>query len=136
MEPDRQALRVPAVNVPATAAPPEPLVGASPLSHDFETFYANARDAVVRAVTMTIGERDLSVEAVDDIRSIVLDLAVTGFGGSFSGEHGLGRINHDAYAQYTPAPERELAAAVVRAFSASVFAAACALTRAAAVYEH
>ena len=66
MEPDRQALRVPAVNVPATAAPPEPLVGASPLSHDFETFYGDARDAVVRAVTMTTGDRDLSVEAVDE----------------------------------------------------------------------
>jgi RNA polymerase sigma factor (sigma-70 family) len=66
MEPDRQDGRVPAVNVPATAAPPEPLVGLLPLSHDFEIFYADARDALTRAVTMTTGDRDLSVEAVDE----------------------------------------------------------------------
>jgi RNA polymerase sigma-70 factor (ECF subfamily) len=66
MEPDRQARRVPAVNVPAVAAPPEPFVGTLPLSHDFVSFYAEARDAVARAVTMTTGDRDLSVEAVDE----------------------------------------------------------------------
>jgi RNA polymerase sigma factor (sigma-70 family) len=66
MEPDQRAGRVPAVSAPATAALPEPFVGAVPLSHDFETFYADARDAVARAVTMTTGDRDLSVEAVDE----------------------------------------------------------------------
>jgi RNA polymerase sigma-70 factor (ECF subfamily) len=54
------------VNVPATAALPEPLVSPLPLSHDFEMFYAEGRDAVIRAVTMTTGDRDLSVEAVDE----------------------------------------------------------------------
>jgi RNA polymerase sigma factor (sigma-70 family) len=66
MEPDRRAGRVPAVNVPAVAAPPGPLLGALSLSPDFDSFYAEARHAVVRAVTMTIGDRDLSVEAVDE----------------------------------------------------------------------
>lgn len=66
MEPDRQSGRVPPVNVPATAAPPEPFIGALPLSHDFTVFYADSRDAVTRAVTMTTGDRDLSVEAVDE----------------------------------------------------------------------
>ena len=66
MEPDRQAGRVPAVNVPAVAAPPEPFVGTLPLSYDFDSFYAEAREAVARAVTITTGDRDLSVEAVDE----------------------------------------------------------------------
>ena len=66
MERDRGIGRVPAVNAPAATAPPEPLVGSLPLTHDFKTFYAEARDPVARALTMTTGDRDLSIEAVDE----------------------------------------------------------------------
>lgn len=48
-----------------TAAAP---VARFPLTfdHDFEAFYADARDVLARALTVTLGERDLAVEAVDE----------------------------------------------------------------------
>lgn len=63
-----------------------------------------------------VSPRTLPAETVAAIRRLVLDLAVEGYGGSFSGEHGLGRINQDAYDRYVPPSERRLAADVARAF--------------------
>jgi FAD/FMN-containing dehydrogenase len=50
-------------------------------------------------------------------RALINDLAVQGFGGSFSGEHGIGRLNQDAYDRYVPRSERERAGAVAGLFS-------------------
>lgn len=72
MEPAGPARRVPGVNQPATAISPPAGEAASvarfPLSydHDFEAFYAEARPALVRAVAVTVGDRDLATEAVDE----------------------------------------------------------------------
>ena len=74
-----------------------------------------------------VAPRGLAVEAVDEIRRIVLDLAVGEYAGSFSGEHGLGRINQGAYARYVPAPERRLAATVARILSGDTLSAARAI---------
>lgn len=68
-----------------------------------------------------VAPQALPAEAVASIRRLVLDLAVEGYGGSFSGEHGLGRINQEAYDRYVRPPERRLAAGVVRAFSEDGF---------------
>lgn len=53
------------------------------------------------------------------LRERVYELAVGQFGGSFSGEHGLGRVNLPFYQAYTPARVQELAGAVQRAFTAT-----------------
>jgi RNA polymerase sigma factor (sigma-70 family) len=60
--------RVPAVNELAEAVdiPPQAAPAALPLSHEFTSFYAECRDSVARAVSITIGDRDLAVEAVDE----------------------------------------------------------------------
>lgn len=47
----------------------------------------------------------------------VLDLAVRDFGGSFSGEHGIGRANQRAYDRYTPAAVQHYSAAIVAVFA-------------------
>lgn len=65
-----------------------------------------------------VAPRTFPAEAVAAIRRLVLDLAVEGYGGSFSGEHGLGRSNQDAYDRYVCPAEQRLAARVAQAFSA------------------
>jgi FAD/FMN-containing dehydrogenase len=52
------------------------------------------------------------------LRDAVLTLAVDGFGGSFSGEHGLGRAFQDAYDRFTPRPIQDYSAAVAAVFGA------------------
>jgi DNA-directed RNA polymerase specialized sigma24 family protein len=72
MEPDDRARRVPAVEY--TIAPPSPVVSYDddPGLHvliydqDFESFYVQARDPLARALAVTLGDRDLAVEAVDE----------------------------------------------------------------------
>jgi FAD/FMN-containing dehydrogenase len=51
-----------------------------------------------------------------ELQAIVLDLAVGEFGGSFSGEHGLGRINQLAYDRYVSLEERQLAGSLLQSF--------------------
>ncbi|MGA0605991.1 FAD-binding oxidoreductase [Phenylobacterium sp. VNQ135] len=51
------------------------------------------------------------------LRTCVYELAVGQFGGSFSGEHGLGRANLESYRAYTPDLVRELAGGVQNVFS-------------------
>lgn len=53
------------------------------------------------------------------LRTMVYDAAVREFGGSFSGEHGLGRTNLPYYRRYTPAPLRALSGDVQRAFTSA-----------------
>jgi FAD/FMN-containing dehydrogenase len=53
------------------------------------------------------------------VRDQVLDLVVTRYGGSFSGEHGLGRSNQALYDHYTPALVQALSASVQRAIGAA-----------------
>jgi FAD/FMN-containing dehydrogenase len=57
------------------------------------------------------------------LREAVLDLAINEFHGTFSGEHGVGRSNQDAYDRFTPAPVQALSAGLVELFSRSVPAA-------------
>lgn len=81
MEPVDRPRRVPGVNrtvtvkSTGTSTGPTPPAGtaAAPVArfpltfdHDFEAFYADARDALARALTVTLGQRDLAVEAVDE----------------------------------------------------------------------
>jgi FAD/FMN-containing dehydrogenase len=47
----------------------------------------------------------------------VLDMAVREFGGSFSGEHGIGRANQAAYDHFTPALVQRYSAAVAAVFA-------------------
>lgn len=49
------------------------------------------------------------------VRDQVLELVVIRYGGSFSGEHALGRSNQALYDRYTPALVQDLSAAVQRA---------------------
>jgi FAD/FMN-containing dehydrogenase len=51
------------------------------------------------------------------MRDHLLDLAVRDFGASFSGEHGIGRANQQAYDQYTPAPIQTYSAAIAAVFA-------------------
>ena len=61
----------------------------------------------------------LDPQRLAGIRALVLQIAVEEFGGSFSGEHGLGRANQGAYDAFTPAPVKALSGAVQRAFGAA-----------------
>jgi FAD/FMN-containing dehydrogenase len=56
-------------------------------------------------------------ERIEALRTAVYDATVREFGGSFSGEHGLGRVNLPFYRRYTPAPLRSLSADVQRIFT-------------------
>ena len=56
-------------------------------------------------------------DRLEALRTLVYDATVREFGGSFSGEHGLGRVNLPYYRRYTPAPLRSLAAEVQRVFT-------------------
>lgn len=51
------------------------------------------------------------------LREFVIGQTV-GFGGSFSGEHGLGRANQDWYDRYKPAEQRRFAGQIQRLFAA------------------
>jgi FAD/FMN-containing dehydrogenase len=53
------------------------------------------------------------------LRQRVYDLAVVQFGGSFSGEHGLGRANLPYYRAYTPPMIQSISGAVQRVFTQS-----------------
>ena len=55
-------------------------------------------------------ERDLAVT------DYVFDAAVTRFGGSFSGEHGIGRANQHIYDRFTPALHQQLASGLTQLF--------------------
>ncbi len=48
------------------------------------------------------------------LREFVIGQLVREFGGSFSGEHGLGRANQDWYDRYKPAEQRRFAGAIQR----------------------
>ncbi len=53
----------------------------------------------------------------------LLELAVREFGASFSGEHGIGRANQEAYDRYVPAAIQQHSAAIAAVFSRSPAAA-------------
>ncbi|HEY0649016.1 FAD-binding oxidoreductase [Phenylobacterium sp.] len=54
-----------------------------------------------------------SKDELHSVRDALLDLAVHEFGGSFSGEHGLGPANQAAYDRYVPSEERGLAGEIL-----------------------
>ena len=58
-----------------------------------------------------------SAERLSQLRDAVYEIACLQFGGSFSGEHGLGRANLAQYRTLTPVPVRGLAARVQGAFA-------------------
>ncbi|WP_269713752.1 FAD-binding oxidoreductase [Caulobacter sp. NIBR2454] len=62
-------------------------------------------------------EGPASPERAAALNDAVLDLAVRKYGGSFSGEHGIGRANQAAYDAYTPDDLKRLSGAVVDLFS-------------------
>lgn len=66
--------------------------------------------SLLRAGKATSAERDLAVT------DYVFDAAVTRFGGSFSGEHGIGRANQHIYDRYTPALHLQLASGLTQLF--------------------
>ena len=78
MEPEWPDRRVPVVISPMqqTSAPPIDDAGFSPgdhslevrvmRSHVFAAFYRESREPLARALTVTLGDRDLAVEAVDE----------------------------------------------------------------------
>jgi FAD/FMN-containing dehydrogenase len=49
----------------------------------------------------------------------VFEVAVRRFGGSFSGEHGIGRANQHIYDRYTPALQQQFAHGLTALFSAA-----------------
>jgi len=51
------------------------------------------------------------------LRDRVLTLAIEEFGASFSGEHGIGRANQQAYDRFTPQPIQQYSAAISNVFS-------------------
>jgi FAD/FMN-containing dehydrogenase len=59
--------------------------------------------SLLRSRDVGSAERDAAVT------DYVFDAAVTRFGGSFSGEHGIGRANQRIYDRYTPALHQQLA---------------------------
>jgi FAD/FMN-containing dehydrogenase len=64
-----------------------------------------------------VAPHDTPAARAAQVRASVNDLAAARFGGSFSGEHGLGRLNQDAYDRYVPSSERARAGAVAALFS-------------------
>lgn len=58
-----------------------------------------------------------SPKRLEALQDLVLSLAVEGFGASFSGEHGLGRANQQAYERFTPPAVQAKAASIVRLFA-------------------
>jgi RNA polymerase sigma-70 factor (ECF subfamily) len=72
MEPDGGAIGVPGVDQLAAqapedlASPPKILLPDGPALTGFADFYRQSRTGLVRAVAVTIGDRDLAVEAVDE----------------------------------------------------------------------
>ncbi len=67
--------------------------------------------SLVRARDSASAERDAAVT------DHVFDAAVTRFGGSFSGEHGIGRANQRIYDRYTPALHQQLASRLSQLFA-------------------
>lgn len=64
--------------------------------------------SLLRARDAASAEKDLAVT------DYVFDAAVTRFGGSFSGEHGIGRANQHIYDRYTPAIHQQLASGLTQ----------------------
>ena len=51
------------------------------------------------------------------LRDHVLEMAVRDFGASFSGQHGIGRVNQAAYDELTPVAVQKYSAAVAAVFA-------------------
>lgn len=66
MEPDERSGRVPDVNLRADEAYLPPTVYELLPRADFTEFYAATRSRLVKAVTATIGDTDLALDAVDE----------------------------------------------------------------------
>jgi DNA-directed RNA polymerase specialized sigma24 family protein len=68
VEPDEPVRRVGAVNLPVTEVDVSSTTTRFHLTYDydFEAFYAEARTPLARALAVTIGDRDLALEAVDE----------------------------------------------------------------------
>lgn len=64
--------------------------------------------SLLRSRESASAERDAAVT------DYVFDAAVTRFGGSFSGEHGIGRANQRIYDRYTPPLHQQLASGLAR----------------------
>lgn len=54
---------------------------------------------------------------IDRVRDRVLDVVVRRFGGSFTGEHALGRSNQSLYDRYTPELVKRLSASLQNALT-------------------
>jgi FAD/FMN-containing dehydrogenase len=71
-------------------------------------------------VHFNIVRREPALRAADDYQALkdcVLGLAVEEFGASFSGEHGLGRANQDAYDRFVPPAVQAYSTALAGLFS-------------------
>lgn len=91
------------------------------LARDFAEFevcdFGHIGDGGVHFNLVMDAAAPLSAARLAALRACVYDLAVRRFGGSFSGEHGLGRANLDGYRTLTPARVRQLAGGVQTVFA-------------------
>lgn len=91
------------------------------LSNEFPEFtlcdFGHIGDGGVHFNLVRKRSAPLPTDRLASLRARVYDVAVREFGGSFSGEHGLGRANLGFYVEYTDPGVRSLAGAVQSAFT-------------------
>ncbi|WP_300575137.1 FAD-binding oxidoreductase [Phenylobacterium sp.] len=91
------------------------------LAADFSEFelcdFGHIGDGGVHFNLVSDPDAPPTAERLSALRQAVYEIACLQFGGSFSGEHGLGRANLAQYQALTPAPVRGLAARVQGAFA-------------------
>lgn len=91
------------------------------LARDFPEFelcdFGHIGDGGVHFNLVCDPEAPPTADRLSALRAAVYAIACLQFGGSFSGEHGLGRANLAQYQALTPPPVRDLAARVQAAFA-------------------
>lgn len=85
--------------------------------------FGHIGDGGVHFNLVAAADAPLAPARLETLRTVVYDLAVGRFGGSFSGEHGLGRANLDWYRALTPDLVRRLSGDVQAVFAATPFGA-------------
>lgn len=85
--------------------------------------FGHIGDGGVHFNLVAAADAALTPARLDALRMVVYDLAVRRFGGSFSGEHGLGRANIDGYRAFTPKVVRRLSGDIQAVFATAPFGA-------------
>lgn len=79
--------------------------------------YGHVADGGVHFNLLQRSRTPPGAERLAALRDRVLAIAVEDFGASFSGEHGIGRANQDAYDRFTPPLQKRYSAAVAAVFA-------------------